>query len=221
MENRILRKCFVVEIILLFIGANFVTLAMSAREETTNSNKIISSTPERLMPDKYYLIIGRITDLHQEEGLIKFTVVSTVFIEVLPFKLKYYNSGSIEFKPGYIGVVMLHFIFAYGQSNIPSPSKNYNKLKNHDTYNILPGQHPPEIVFGRITDLDTRENISFTSTKRTWFVTWDFPFPTNFTIAPYDEGKKIYITPPMYFRIITPRFVFIVAYGITVVDNTN
>ena len=215
LKNKIGRKVIFFTSILLVAGGSFINLALSTSNETISSY----NTPpnfNQLMPDKRYLIIGIITDLYQDDGLIKFTTVLTIFIEINPFSLKTYSDGSVEMRPTYIGILTINFIFAIAYSNIPS--NTIVTSKNNQLFEPLPGTTPPEIVFGLITNLDTREQISFTSTKRTWFVTWDYPFPKNFTIAPYIKGLNIHICPPMYLRLITPRFVFIIARGVEVLN---
>jgi len=215
MKNKLWKKEIVLAIVLLFIGANFVTVATSMCDEVRYDSKGFSDV-EPLMPDARYLVIGTITGLHQQDGLIKFYVGTTIFIKFNPFSLKTYHGGFVEMKPYYLGIVLLHFIFAVAQITLPSQANNL--LKENLTYDVLPGKTPPVIVFGHIKNLDTRGSITFDTTKRTWYVKWDYPFPRNFTIAPYNNGEKIHICPPMYFRLISPRFVFIIARGMEFYD---
>jgi len=207
MKKKLILEGLIIGVIFLLVGAN-ITPVLGVDNEQNDMRKLNYPTYSynMLNRNRPYWIIGTITDLRQVGDEIEFRAIHVMLINFLPFTLSTQSNTNLSIGKNYIGIITLHFIFAWG--NYPASSLNVGVNDNRQE-GILPGKVPPEIVFGFITNLDTIGNISFTTIpNKTWMVNL-----SNFSIVPYNYERELQVILPMYFRFITPRVVFIVAKG--------
>jgi len=198
-RKNILKKGLVCGMILLFIGAGVIPSVIAFSEQKCFSANAFPPDHDenQLLPDRPYWIVGKITGLHQEGDLIVFYAIKVFLITFRYFTLKTYENGEIKVGKNYIGIITPNWICAW----CPHVELDHPPQK-------LPGKKLPETMIGSITNLNTSGTLRFTA-KKTWYILSD-----PLTIDMYPEGFPIEITSKIYFKIITPRFVFIIAVEI-------
>lgn len=124
MKDKISRRGFTLGIIFLFVGSSFIP---NIEGNTSNENEIT-------------FIMGRITNLYQDEYSINFDAKNIQCIRFFPFQYINYKSGErMEITKHYIGIITLRFIFAVcGLKYIRNPTISMNIYsRNDDTNEII------------------------------------------------------------------------------------
>jgi hypothetical protein len=207
MKKKLILEGLIIGVILLLVGTNITpVLGLDSEHNGMRNLNHLKYSYDTVNRNRPYWIIGTITDLRQVGDEIEFKAIHVMLIHFLPFTLFTQSNTNVSIGKNYIGIITLHFVFAW--ANYPALSMNVN-VNDNNQEEILPGKVPPEIVFGFITNLNTIGNITFTTIpNKTWRVNL-----SKFSIVPYNYEIELQVVLPIYFRFITPRVVFIVAKG--------